>query len=215
MQKEFAFFQQRCAELGFWIGEDQIGRLPVNRIPDLGLTLACGGTGKVQFAVQTQHLLDSESGWDQVICAGAAGALLDDLRVGDVVVATETVEHDYDNRFSRRSLPRFTGDPAALTGLRHLVPTSQSFRVHFGIVASGDEDIVDVERREKLASATGALAVAWEGAGGARACAFNQIPFVEMRAITDVADHHAPEAFAANLKTAIFNLATLCSEWIR
>ena len=30
-----------------------------------------------------------------VICAGTAGGLSDDLKIGDVVVATETVEHDF------------------------------------------------------------------------------------------------------------------------
>ena len=52
-----------------------IGRLPVVQFPDLGVTLARGGLGKVQFAVQTQHLLDTCSDWDLIVCAGAAGAL--------------------------------------------------------------------------------------------------------------------------------------------
>lgn len=215
MQEELEFFRQRLADLGLWVGEDVIGRLPVNRVPDLGLTLARGGTGKAQYAVHTQHLLDSESGWDLVICAGAAGALSDDLNPGDLVVATETIEHDYDNRFSQRPLPRFSGDSASLAGLRRLAPASRSFEVHFGIVASGDEDIVDRQRRESLFRATGASAVAWEGAGGARACAFSQVPYLEMRAITDTADSTAPEAFAANLETAMCNLASLCYDWIR
>src|SRR5262245_14117828 len=146
-----------------------LGRLQVVRLPDLGLTLAAGGTGKAQFAVQTQHLLDANSGWDLVICAGAAGALADEVVVGDVVVATATVEHDYQNKFDSRPLPRFGGAPAVIAELR-LVSEQQSFGVHFGTVASGDEDVVDPARRLALCGQTKALAVAWEGAGGARAC---------------------------------------------
>ena len=77
------------------------------RLLDLGLTIACGGTGKAQFALQTQHLLDTDAGWGLVICAGAAGALADEVIVGDVVVATATVEHDYQNKFNSRPIPRF------------------------------------------------------------------------------------------------------------
>lgn len=63
------------------------------------------------------------------------------------------------------------------------------------------------------AVAAEACAVAWEGAGGARAARFNQLPFLELRAITDTADHHAPDAFARNLSQAMMNLATLIMLW--
>jgi hypothetical protein len=37
------------------------------------------------------------------------------------------------------------------------------FRVHFGAIASGDEDIIDADRRVEVLVATRALCVAWEG----------------------------------------------------
>ena len=55
--------------------------------------------------------------------------------------------------------------------------------------------------------------MAWEGAGGARACRFNQIAFLELRAITDTADHDAPGDFAANLQIAMANAAALVNLW--
>src|SRR5262249_33961484 len=45
--------------------------------------------------------------------------------------------------------------------------------------------LVSVDRAQALRDATGALAVAWEGAGGARACAFSATPYLELRAVTD------------------------------
>ena len=89
-----------------------------------------------------------------------------------------------------------------------------SFRVHFGPIASGDEDVVETERGKELHESTGALAVAWEGAGGARACAFSSIPFVEIRGVTDTANHTAASDFAENLELAMNNLATLITSWI-
>ena len=150
-----------------------------------------------------------------VICAGVAGGLVDKLAIGDLVVATSTVEHDTRNRFSDRPLPRFQNSAAAVAALRALTPSPNRFRLHFGTIASGDEDIVDLDRREALNRSTGALAVAWEGAGGARACAFSQIPYLELRAVTDAAGPSAPADFGKNLRLAMANLAELLIRWLR
>ena len=77
---------------------------------------------------------------------------------------------------------------------------SDSFKVHFGKVASGDEDIIERIRAQELNTLTGALAVAWEGAGGARASCFMGIPHLEIRGLTDIADNDAPIVFDENLK---------------
>lgn len=211
-QKEFDLFLQGCASLGLKVQNSEVGRIPVAELPDSGITLACGGAGKAQFAVQTQHLLDTCMNWDLAICAGAAGGLVDELSIGDVVVATTTVEHDYHNRFSKRPLPKFEGAPTVISDLRR-AELPGTFKVFFGVVASGDEDIVDDERRKALHQSTGALVVAWEGAGGARACAFSKVPFVEVRGVTDTANQNAPSDHERNLEGVMNNVATLVTTW--
>ncbi len=213
MQAELDALVRGARARGFRARTSSLGRLPVLQFPDLGLTLARGGTGKAQFAVHTQHLIDAGPGWDIVVCAGAAGALADDLSIGDVVVATATIEHDYSNRFSDRPTPRFDGAPGAIAELRQAASLAR-LDVRFGAIASGDEDVVDPNRRRALRESTGALAVAWEGAGGARACAFSGVPFVEMRGITDAADQNAPAHFEANLDAAMGNVAALVIAWL-
>ena len=213
MNEELDFLLHSCTTRGFRAESAIIGRLSVVRLPDLGVTLARGGLGKVQFALQTQHLLDTCSDWDLIVCAGAAGALADEVSVGDVVVATATVEHDYNNKFNERALPKFDGAEAAIAELRSVSHSARAFSVHFGPIASGDEDVVETERKRELHESTGALAVAWEGAGGAKACAFNRIPFVEIRGVTDTADHNAASDFEENLEVAMRNLATLITSW--
>ena len=214
LRKELDFILSEYARHGHGARSALLGRLRTVRLPELGLTMGCGGTGKAQFALQTQHLLDTDAGWDLVICAGAAGALADDVRVGDIVVATTTLEHDYQNKFNSRPAPRFEGAPAVIAELGR-VSGQHAFSVHFGTVASGDEDIVDPARRRVLRERTGALAVAWEGAGGARACRFSQVGFLEARGITDTAGHAAPSDFDQNLELAMTNLANLILSWIR
>lgn len=182
-------------------------RLPTHHVRSLQLAVTLGGLGKCQFAVQTQYQLDRDR-WDLVVCAGAAGALVDDVEIGDVVVATETIEHDI-RKVGRPLLPHFVGDEATLARCRTTLPALAACRVHFGGIASGDEDIVDSQRRLACQQATGALAVAWEGAGGARACVFSGVPFLEVRGIADKADHTGPRDFKINLRTAIENVSTV------
>jgi adenosylhomocysteine nucleosidase len=214
LQEELDFFLAHCRKRGLEWSPSQIGRLAVFKAKSLALTVARGGTGKAQFALQTQHLLDSELERQIVICAGAAGALVDGVTIGDVVVATVTVEHDYRNRFNVRPLPRFEGNPQALEALRQARPPGASFGIHFGPVASGDEDIMTTERRQQLHEDTGGLAAAWEGAGGARACAFSGTPFIEIRGVTDAANTRAAAAFEDNLEMAMGHVTDLIITWL-
>ena len=146
-----------------------------------------------------------------IICAGSAGGLRDDLNIGDVVVATETVEHDFKwGILSGRPLPLFPGDRKSIAALKTELPTMErSFDVHFGAVASGDEGIADSGRASELHRDTGAIAVAWEGAGGARAAAFSNLPFLEVRGISDGAGEDATSEFEANLPDAVSNVAMI------
>ena len=213
MQAEMNYFAGRCAARGFQPIPGATSRQPTLTIPGLNAIVARGGTGKAQYAAQTQHLIDSIDSPDLVICAGAAGALGKQLSIGDVVVATATIEHDFNEKFDVEPLPKFDSSPEVLEALGAVALPDRGFNLYFGPVASGDEDVVDNARKEALRRATGALAVAWEGAGGARACHFSKVPFIEIRAVTDQADEDAPTDFRANLGIAMSNIADLMLAW--
>jgi len=199
---------------GFPPRSSTIGRLECHLIDVLALLFTVGGHGKTQHAVQTQHLIEQKPTIQAVICAGAAGSLSPDLKLGDVVVGLSTVEHDYKLRFVQRPLPRHAADQRLADEFRLVVGQIGSrFRMLFGEIASGDEDVVDRARAEELRKATGALCVAWEGAGAARAARFSRLPFLELRAITDNADHSAPGDFRTNLKMSMPNLAQVFLTW--
>ena len=169
-----------------------------------------GGLGKVQFAVTTQHLLDNLDDLSLVVCAGVSGSLTRDASVGDVVIGTTTVEHDFNSKPPDARMPSFDGSARHLAALRKAYSTSQSaFQVHLGPIASGDEATLDASRASELHSRTGALAVAWEGAGGARAAAFSGVAYIEVRGISDMADHDASSTWKANLPDAMRNVAVV------
>ncbi len=148
-----------------------------------------------------------------LFCVGAAGSLSADIHFGDVVVGDRTIEHDYKIRFDPADPPCHPANEQLLREFRKAAKNTLPFQTHFGSIASGDEDIVDTVRAGELRQLTGAKCVAWEGSGGARAAAFNGIPFLEIRAITDNADAHAATSFRANCEHAIPNIADLIVRW--
>lgn len=192
----------------------QIGSMECAAVPSLDAVVAAGGHGKAQFAACTQHLIDHSSGAQRLLCVGAAGGLTETLEFGDVVVGTTTVEHDYKLRFVRGPLPRHQPDEDLLQEFREVTHTHTfPFRLHFGPVASGDEDIVDPQRAQELRAATGALCAAWEGSGGARAASFSDLAFLEVRGITDGADADAASSFQENLARVMSNIANVLVHW--
>lgn len=206
-ETEQAHLISALAKVGATLEESRHGRLATYRVPSLNAVIALGGLGKTQFAVQTQHLLGVGE-WRLVICAGSAGSLSDELSSGDVVIATDTVEHDI-RKVARPTMPRFSADDSLIARCRGAVQELTNVRVQFGVIASGDEDIVGDARRAELRASTGAVAVAWEGAGGARACQFSGVAFLEVRGITDIADANGPRDFARHLAMTMRNVALI------
>jgi len=67
---------------------------------------------------------------------------------------------------------------------------------------------MDAPPRRRAAAET-PVAVAWEGSGAARAVRFSDVPFVEVRVITDGADGDAARSFHANVRKVLPNAGRL------
>ena len=170
----------------------------------------------MDFAVKTLHLLERFPSLDGVICLGTCGALSTDLTIGDIVVATETVEHDFNRKLTEGPIPSFKSDPtllAAFKAIENFLP--DNFSVRYGPIASGDEGIDSTSRARELMEKTGGIVAAWEGAGGAKACEFAGVPYIEVRCVSDLADEEAMTDFRANTPKAMSNLANLITHFHR
>src|SRR5512143_1922497 len=99
LQEEYDDLCDSLTALGVDSHPDKIGKLDTRYFSAIHAFLVRGGHGKTQFGIQTQYALDHAK-FDLVICAGAAGALAPDVKIGDVIVATQTLEHDYNIKFS-------------------------------------------------------------------------------------------------------------------
>lgn len=213
LKPELKYIVAHFQKLGFQAESIKINKHIGFVFPELKVIFAEGGHGKVQFGITTQKLISQFEDVESVICAGSAGGLCSSLSVLDIVIGAETVEHDYKERFNARAKPPvISGSEKMIFALSSF--SSSNFKVHLGRIASGDEDIVDIHRAMELSNNVAAIAVAWEGIGGAKACRFNNIPYLEIRALTDNAQSDAAGDFGKNLPLAMGNLAQLLTHYV-
>lgn len=175
------------------------------------------GIGKVAAATTTATLL-SHFEVDALLFTGVAGGLGEGVRVGDVVVATELLQHDLDASplFPRFEIPgrglsrlrthaalndAVTAAAKQALAARHggqpdsTLDTSarqQPARVHRGLIVSGDRFVSSASESTALRQALpDALAVEMEGAALAQVCHDFGVPFAVVRTISDRADDTA------------------------
>ena len=203
-------FVSAMESLGYRGAPTDIGRIPCLTYWNGRLLVAQGGLGKVDFAVRTLHLIERGPPLDGVICLGTCGALTTDLAIGDIVVATETIEHDFNRKLTEGPIPSFESDPSLLSAFEAAQTSlSDDISVAYGPIASGDEGIDSSARARELIDKTGGIVAAWEGAGGAKACDFAGVAYIEVRCVSDLADEDAMTDFRENTPRAMLNLARL------
>lgn len=170
------------------------------------VTLAECGIGKVNAAALAQALLGD--GAVRVVVTGVAGAVDPELRVGDVVVSTDAVQHDVDvtKLGYEPGLVPGEGEVARPADRRLLeaalaaatsVAAEAGVRALAGRIASGDQFVADPEHARAIFEGFGAACTEMEGAAVAQICARWGVPFVIVRSVSDTADGSAETDFRA------------------
>ena len=165
--------------------------------------LTQSGVGKVNAAIGTQYIIDKYSP-DFIINTGIAGGVAKGLRVGDLVIGSELVQHDFDVSaigYARGYMCTgvnpdkptvFYSDKKLIKKYEEAVKKSISLvKVHTGTIASGDVFVSDNGRKKEIHDIFNAAAVEMEGAAIAQTAAKNEVPFIIVRAISDLADDNA------------------------
>ena len=145
------------------------------------------GIGKVNAARATQILIDKFE-IDEIINVGVAGALTKDIKIGDIVIGTELVQHDFDLTAFKRKKGEIPNTGIYIkTDNSMLQKTKEIERsnVHTGVIASGDIFIDNKVMSQKIHDKFKALCVEMEGAAIAQVCFLSNIPFLVLRAISD------------------------------
>lgn len=171
--------------------------------------LARSGVGKVHASVCAQTMILKYSP-DVIINTGVAGSLSSKLDIGDLVISDFVVEHDMDTSA--------LGDPVGLiSGLNIIkIPSSkhvaemihnaakkiENTNVFIGTIASGDQFICNVNRKNYIVDNFDALCTEMEGAAIGHVCYLNNVDFCIVRAISDKADGTAHMDFPSFVKIA-------------
>lgn len=156
---------------------------------------ALSGIGKVQAAM-TATLLCSQYDPEIVINTGSAGGIGAGLNIGDVVISTKLAYHDVDvEGYEKGQLPTkelyFNADKE-LVGKISQAAEDNNLKYHKGLIVSGDQFIGSSEQNTNiLSNFPDALASEMEGAAVAQVCSEFNIPFVVIRAMSDVGDDSA------------------------
>ena len=181
------------------------------RLAGREVVLVLSGIGKVAAAATAALLID-RLGARTLLFTGVAGGLGAGVRVGDVVVAQELLQHDLDASplFPRWEVPltgrsRFAAEPALsaalLAACDEVLAAPQPGLAalglhtphrHAGLVVSGDCFVSSAADSAALRSALpDALAVEMEGAAMAQVCADFGCPLAVLRTVSDRADDNA------------------------
>ena len=182
--------------------------------------------GKVAAAT-TATVLVERFGVSRMVFTGVAGGLAAQAQVGDVVLATELLQHDMDASplFPRHEVPltgvtRYSTDAVLTEALRCAVPLAlqdvvqhlpcgdwlgldlTQARVHEGLVISGDRFVATTAESAALQrELPDALAVEMECAAMAQVCHDYGVPLAAVRTISDRADDAAHVDFPKFIQT--------------
>lgn len=177
------------------------------------------GIGKVNAGICTQILAD-EFQVEAVINTGIAGSLKAEINIGDIVLSTDTMQHDVDARefgYPLGQIPRMeTLTFLADEKLRKLAKevceeVNPDIQVFEGRVASGDQFVADKETKGKIIENTQAYCTEMEGAAIGQAAYLNKIPYLVIRAISDKADDSAHVDYPTFERQAIRHTVNLVS----
>lgn len=159
------------------------------------------GIGKVNAAIGAQVLIDQYHP-QALVNIGAAGALAPGMRVYDMVISEDAVQHDMDVAglgYAPGIIPDqeesyFKADPE-LMELAKAAGEAEGLKVHTGRIASGDLFVAGEAQRQRIYGTFGALCAEMEGAAVAHCCWRNQVPFVIIRSMSDTAGEDAQVSY--------------------
>ncbi len=169
------------------------------------IVITSGCVGKIETAALVQSLIDHYK-VNAVIVLGAAGALRNDLSIGSVVAGCGYIEYDF--------TPRLNVDLI-------LEPRQSCFSDFLekndficGIIASGDRFITTDTEAKKIFESTSALCVDMDSAAAAKVCIENDIEFLSLKVIVDIAGSRAIEQYIENHQKLGTKCALLLLEYL-
>lgn len=176
----------------------------VGKLFDLNVVIVKSGIGKVNATICAQQLIDRFN-CDCILNVGIAGAISEDVSVGEIVIANSAIYHDFDATAAGYDLGKIPDMPKSeFVSNKQLIQVFEhacqdcNVAFHTGVIASGDVFVANDFLKKKIWNSTHALCVEMEGAAIAHTCFVNNIPFATIRSISDGANDDASETYSQN-----------------
>ncbi len=157
--------------------------------------LACS-IGKVNAAIGTQILINKYN-VDYIINTGIAGGLSPKLKHLSVVISEKLTYHDFDKTLKINWFPNqeyFYADTNLISKAEEAAKRNK-LDYYKGVIVTGDKFVSSQELKNNLIEKFDALCVEMEGAAIAHTSYVNDIPFVVIRCISDLADEASNEDY--------------------
>lgn len=171
------------------------------------VVIAKSGVGKVCAALNTQYIIDHYSP-DYIINTGIAGGIAPELEVGDIVIATSLVQHDFDATAlgyvkgymctggDNQKVTVFYTDDRLIKLFEDAVGSIHTAsKIYKGVIATGDMFVGTPQKKDELRKLFNASAAEMEACAIAQTANANNIPCLVIRAISDLADCTASKPF--------------------
>lgn len=167
------------------------------------------GIGKVAASMATAILLERFAA-SAVINTGSAGGFDPALSIGDVVISSEVRFHDVDVTAFGYEIGQMAQQPAAFIADNALIELAKlclseqdKIQSAVGLICTGDQFMHREDQLQKAVTQFPLMkACDMEAAGIAQVCHQFGVPFVVVRALSDIAGKEQAESFEAFLEVA-------------
>jgi len=185
------------------------------KINDKNYVLVKCGVGKVNAARTTQILIDNFD-VESIINVGVAGGLNNKINIGDIVIGEKLVQHDFDitafgyeKGYISETGRFFESDKELIK--KCMKVKIDNIQIMLGTIASGDIFCTDTKMKEKIRTKFNSDCVEMEGASIAQTAYLCNIPFLVIRAISDIPNRNNQIDYEQFVKKAAKN----CAEFIK
>ena len=206
----------------------------IGKINNNPVVVASCGEGKVNAARCAQIMICTFN-VTAIINVGVAGSMNENVKRGDIIIASDVVQHDYDmtaigvplglvpNGIRTEEHP--WGDRAEIyvqcskeiTNYMCSYLSEQNIKYHLGKIATGDIFVADRELKQRISENFDVIACEMEGAAIAYVCECADVSFAEIRDISDNADDTANDNYwpykeKYSLERILFEIIYNCKE---
>ncbi len=178
------------------------------------IILTESGIGKTNAARTTQILIDYYKP-EAIFNIGVAGGIAKNLKVGDVIISTSLVQHDFDiTAFNHPKgyIPNIGNNIPIdnnLLNTTKIILDTNNISYKEGVIASGDIFCTKESMATKINTQFNALCVEMEGASIAQTAYLSKTPCLVIRSISDCPDNNNKVTYEEFLETSSNKVAQI------